>query len=322
MERLNMHAMLVDTDKSLVWSEVPEPPLKENDVLIEVHAAALNRADLLQRAGAYPSPPGWPEWMGLEVSGVVLAAPSKSRWRKGDKVCALLGGGGYAERAAVQENMVLPVPKGLSLEEAAAIPEVFTTSYLNLYLEAGVKRGDTVLIHAGASGLGTAAIQIAKSFGATVLTTVGSPEKAAFVRTIGADIVVNHKVDALGTVMDKHPVDIALDCVAGSAMGSCVVKMSPGGRWVVIATLAGAKTEIDMNIFFRKGLRLIGSTLRNRPSEMKGQILASLEKKFWSRFSSGKLKSIIYKTLPMSRVEEAHEILQRNENLGKVVLTL
>ena len=317
-----MHAMLVDAAKKLVWREVPEPEPKANEVLVEVHAAALNRADLLQRAGEYPPPPGWPAWMGLEVSGIVLHAPSGSRWRTGARVCALLGGGGYAERVAVPDNLVLPVPENLSLAEAAAIPEAFATSYLNLCLEAGMKAGDTVFIQAGASGLGMAAIQLAKVFGATVMTTVGTPAKAEFVRKLGADIVVNRKTDDLGAVMDKHPVDIALDCAVGPAMGNYVGRLAPGGRWIVIATLAGARTEIDMNVFFRKGLRLIGSTLRSRTSPMKAQILAALEKELWGGFSSGKIKALVYKTLPMAQAEEAHAILQRQENMGKVVLTL
>ncbi len=315
-----MRAMLVDDAKRLVWSEVQDPEPKAGEALIEVHAAALNRADLMQRAGEYPSPPGWPEWMGLEVAGVVLKAPAGSRWKTGDKVCALLGGGGYAEKVAAPSEMLLPVPKGLSMEEAAALPEAFATSYLNLKLEAGMKAGDTVLIQAGASGLGMAAIQLAKAFGAKVMTTVGSSEKADFVHKLGADFIVNRKSDDLASVMDAHPVDIAMDCVAGPGMGACVEQMARGGRWVVIATLAGAKTEIDMNVFFRKGLKLIGSTLRSRSSEMKAQILSSLEKELWGKFSSGELKSIVHASLPMSKAEEAHDILAKQKNLGKVVL--
>lgn len=172
-----MYAVLVDEKQNLNWTEVPDPVAGENEVLIEIHAAALNRADLLQRAGKYPPPPGWPEWMGLEVAGIVLSAPADSRWKKGDKVCALLGGGGYAEKVAVPQNMVLPVPHGLSMTEAAALPEAFATSCLNLCIEAGMKSGDTVFIQAGASGLGIAAIQLAKAFGAKVIATVGSDKK-------------------------------------------------------------------------------------------------------------------------------------------------
>lgn len=317
-----MHAVLIGPDKSLAWREVPDPAPKAGEVLIEIHAAALNRADLLQRDGNYPSPPGWPDWPGLEVAGKVLHAPAGSRWRPGDAVCALLGGGGYAERIAVPAGMVLPVPKGLSMAEAAAIPEVFATAYLNLRLEAGMKAGDVVFIQAGASGLGAAAIQLAKDAGATVLTTVGSGEKAAFVRQLGADVVINHRTGDLAAALEAHPVDIALDCVAGPNLGACLERMARGGRWVVIATLGGAKTEINLNAFFRKGLRLIGSTLRSRSPEEKTRILAALEAELWDKFSAGRIKPVIHRVLPIAGVEAAHGILQRQENLGKVVLTV
>ena len=317
-----MHAVLVDEEQALVWSEVPDPVPQANEILVEVHAAALNRADLMQRAGNYPPPPGCPEWMGLEVAGVVISAPEQSRWEIGDKVCALLGGGGYAERVAVPADMALPIPAGLSIAEAAAIPEAFATSYLNLCLEGGMKAGDIVLIQAGASGLGMAAIQLVKQLGGKVMTTVSTEEKAEFVRKLGADVVVNRTTDDLVAIMDEHPVDIALDCVSGPALGQCIEKMAVGGRWIVIATLGGATTEIDMNTFFRRGIKLIGSTLRSRPSEMKAEILAGLEKTLWPAFSSGTIKPVIYKALPITQAEEAHAILERRENIGKVVLTV
>lgn len=317
-----MYAILVDQAQNLAWQEVPDPVRKAGEVLIDIHATALNRADLLQREGNYPPPPGWPEWMGLEVAGVVAEAPEGGRWKVGDKVCALLGGGGYAERAAVPADMVLPVPMGLSMVEAAAIPEAFATSYLNLCLEGGMRAGETVLLQAGASGLGIAALQLVKTFGGKVMTTVSTEEKVEFVRSLGADFVVNRTVDDLGAAMDEHPIDIALDCICGPGLGQCIGKMALGGRWIAIATLGGAMTEIDMNTFFRRGLKLIGSTLRSRSTEMKAQILADLEKLLWPSFSSGAVKPVIYKTLPITEAEEAHAVLQRRENLGKVVLTV
>ncbi|MBU4461281.1 MAG: NAD(P)H-quinone oxidoreductase [Verrucomicrobia bacterium] len=317
-----MRAVLVNEGQSLVWTEVPDPVPKAGELLVDVHAAALNRADLLQRAGTYPPPPGWPEWMGLEVAGVVIEAPVDGRWRAGDKVCALLGGGGYAERVAVPANMAMRVPEGLSMVEAAAIPEAFATSYLNLCIEGGMKAGDTVLIQAGASGLGIAAIQLVKALGGTVMTTVSTDRKAAFVRSLGADIVINRTVDDLGAAMDEHPADVALDCISGPGLGPCIEKMAIGGRWIVIATLGGTMTELNMNTFFRRGLKLIGSTLRSRPPEMKAEILADLERTLWPSFSSGVLRPVIYKTLPITEAEEAHAILQRRENIGKVVLTV
>ena len=316
-----MHAILVDERQALVWAEVPDPAPKAGEIVVDVQATALNRADLMQRAGNYPPPPGWPEWMGLEVAGVVSHAPAGGRWKVGDRVCALLGGGGYAERVAVPAEMALPVPEGLSMVEAAAIPEAFATAYLNLCLEAGLRAGDTVLIQAGASGLVTAAIQLVKFLGGTVLTTVGTAEKVEFVRRLGADVVINRVTDDLGAALEEHPVDIALDCVGGPDLGRHIGKMAAGGRWVVIATLGGAQTQLDVNLFFRRGLRLIGSTLRSRTPAMKAEILAGLERLLWGAFSAGTIRPIIYRTLPMTQAEAAHAVLQKRENLGKVVLT-
>ena len=317
-----MKAMLVNRKNEFVWNTVPDPVREENKVIIEVYAAALNRADLLQRAGNYPPPPGWPEWMGLEVSGTIMEASATSRWKTGDKACALLGGGGYAEKVAVPADMSLPVPEGLSMEEAAGIPEVYATAYLNFYLEAGIHAGDTVFIQAGASGLGLAAIQLAKLVGARVITTVGSDEKAEFVRRLGADLVINRKKESIEAVLAANPVDIALDCVSGPGFGKCLNTMAFGGRWIIIAALGGNRSEIILDTIYKKRLRIIGSTLRSRTSEMKAEILQSLRKMFWSKFSSGKIKSEIYRVLPMSQVEEAHRILAANENTGKVILTL
>ena len=317
-----MHAILINDNKSLDWCEVPDPVVKANEILVEVRAAALNRADLLQREGNYPPPPGWPQWMGLEVAGVVLQSPPGGRWRVGDKVCALLGGGGYAEKVAVPADMALPIPAGLSMVEAGAIPEAFATSYLNLCLEGGLKAGETVFIQAGASGLGMAAIQLAKFLGAKVVTTVGSEDKERFVRDLGADVVINRKKEDVAAVMKQHPVDVAMDCVAGKKLGSCLETMACGGRWIVIATLGGAMSELNMTDFFKRGVKLIGSTLRSRTSEMKAEILAGLEKQLWPAFSSGKIRVLIHKTLPITEAEAAHAILRGQENLGKVVLTV
>ncbi len=315
-----MKAILIDHQKNLNWSDVCEPVRGENDILVEIHAAALNRADLMQREGNYPPPPGWPEWMGLEVAGVVLEAPENGRFKPGDQVCALLGGGGYAERVAIPADMALPVPDGLSMEQAAAIPEAFATSYLNICLEGGMKSGDTVFIQAGASGLGMAAIQLVKALGGKVVTTVGSQEKSEFVSELGADVIINRKNEDIAAVMEKHPVDIAMDCVAGPQLGRCLQTMSRGGRWIIIAALGGTTAELDMLDFFKRGVKLIGSTLRSRTSEMKAKILGELEEKLWDKFSTGQIKPVIYKTLPITQAQAAHAILQNNENLGKVVL--
>lgn len=317
-----MHIIKIESDKSLVWTQAPDPVAKADEVVIDIRAVGLNRADLLQRAGHYPPPPGWPDWMGLEVAGVISHAPDGGRWRVGDKVCALLGGGGYAQKVAVPADMVLSIPDGLSFVEAAALPEAFATSYLNLCMEGGMKAGDVVFIQAGASGLGMAAIQMAKALGAKVVTTVGSDDKAAFVKTLGADVVINRKTQDIAEVLAKHPVNVALDCVAGAELGRCLETVAHGCRWIVIATLGGAAANIDMNVFFRRGVKLIGSTLRSRSSEMKAEILAQLEKQFWPACAAGEIKSIVYKTLPITQADQAHAILQNNENLGKVILTV
>jgi NADPH2:quinone reductase len=317
-----MHAMIVDAQQNLIWTEVPDPAPRSDEILIEVHAAALNRADLLQRAGKYPPPPGWPEWMGLEVAGTVLAAPPGGRWRRGDRACALLGGGGYAEQVAAPEAMAMPIPKGLSMAEAASLPEVYATACLNLCLEAGLKAGETVLVHAAASGLGIAAIQLAKACGANVVATVRSPEKARAAQNYGADIVVDRRTDDLDAVLDQHPPDVVLDCVGGPDLGRHLGKMAVGGRWILVATLGGESAEIPLRPLLKRGLRLIGSTLRSRSPEVKARILRALEETVWPGLASGAIRTSVHRVLPIAQAAEAHAILQRNENIGKVVLTV
>lgn len=315
-----MKAQLITSDNLLQWSDVPDPVRKEGEIIIDIKAAGVNRADLMQRAGKYPPPPGWPEWPGLECAGVVLDAGPNCRFKVGDKVCALLGGGGYAERVAVPEGMVLPVPEGLSFAEAASIPETFATSFLNLRLEAGMKKEDKVFIQAGASGLGISAIQIAKAYGAKVITSVGSDEKADFVRNLGADVVVNHTKERISEAFKSFPPNVAMDCVCGPELGPCLENMARGGRWVIISTLGGEICQIDMRKFFKLGIRLIGSTLRSRTSEEKKNILASLEREFWPKFSDGSVRPVIHATFPIQQANDALAVLQARANVGKVIL--
>ena len=317
-----MYAMILDEKLDFRWAEVPDPVRKDGEVLIRVAAAAVNRADLMQKDGCYSSPPDWPRWCGLEVSGEVVEAPAASRFKPGDKVCALLGGGGYSELVTVPEGMVLPVPPGLSMVEAASLPEVWSTVYLNLQLEAGgIGKNDTLFVQAGASGVGLAAIQFGKLRGARVVTTVGSAAKADFVKRLGADVAVNHHEADLRQVLAQYPPNVALDCVGGKYMGECLEKMAFGGRWIMIATLAGGGTAIDLEKVWRKRLKLIGSTLRSRTSEEKTAILGALEKELWPLFTVRKLVSNIHAEFPIREVEAAHAVLRRNENIGKVVLT-
>ena len=251
----------------------------------------------------------------------MVAAPADAKVRPGDKVCALLGGGGYSELVAVPAGMVIPVPEGLSMTEAASLPEVWSTVYLNLMHEAGgMKPGDVFYMQAGASGVGLAAIQFAKRMGAEVITTVGSREKAAFVRKLGADYAVDYHTEDIRPVIAAHPPTVALDCVGGRLMGECFRHMAFGGRWIMIATLGGAETAIDLETVWRRRIRLIGSTLRSRTPEEKAAILQALERELWPLFSAGKLVTNIHAVLPVRQADEAHNILRRNENIGKVVL--
>ena len=317
-----MKAMILDEKLNFLWTDVPDPVRKADDVLIRVKAAAVNRADLMQKDGKYASPPDWPQWCGLEAAGEVVEAPENSPFQPGDAVCALLGGGGYSELVTVPAGMVIPVPEGLSFVEAATLPEVWCTVYLNLQFEAGgVKAGDVFYIQAAASGVGLAAIQLAKLYGAKVIASVGSAEKAEIVRKFGADIVVNYKEEDILPVLTENPPDIALDCIAGSKMGACFKQMKFGGRWIMIASMAGGATEIDLETVWRKRLKLIGSTLRSRTSEEKSRIMAALKNELSPLFSQKKLISNIHAVFPIQEVEAAHGVLRRSENVGKVVLT-
>ena len=324
-----MKAMLIDENKNLVWSEVENPIVKEDEMLIEIHAAALNRADLLQREGKYPSPEGCPEWMGLEVSGVIVkmgdSAQKRSHFKIGDKVCALLGGGGYAEFVSVRYDMVMPIPDGLSFEEAAALPEAFATSYLNLFIEGHLEEGQTAFIPAGASGLASVAIPMAKAFGARVITSVLSDEIAEKISGLGADIVINSATTDVSAVLEQeaimgHPVNVAMDCLSGEMLGKSLPFMAKGGYWIVISTLAGIETNVQLRPLLTKGLHLVGSMLRNRTPEMKAFILKELVDKVWSKIESGQIKSQIFQMLPMEKAEDAHAILKNSQNIGKVVL--
>lgn len=326
-----MKAILVNDDKSLRWDFVPDPVIGNDEVLVKIEAAAVNRADLMQRAGDYPPPPGAPDWMGLEISGEIVklgeGAKENSDWKIGDKVCALLGGGGYAEYAAVRYDMLMPVPKGCTMVEAAAIPEAASTAYLNLFIEGGIKEGDTLLMLAGTSGLASVVIPMAKAFGVRVITTVRSDKKAEAIAHLGADkVIVTSKEDlaeALKAELESgRGVDVAIDCLGGEMMGECLPYLTHGARWIMIAALAGQKTEIDLKNIYVRNVRIIGSTLRSRTPEVKAQILAELVKNVFPKIEEGLIKPTIYKVFPIVKAEDAHAVLQRGENVGKVVLTV
>ncbi len=318
--------MLIDENKNFVWSDVAEPVVGAHDVCIEIHAAALNRADLLQRQGKYPSPKGCPPWMGLEVAGVVReTGAAVTKWRKGDRVCALLGGGGYAEAVAVDEGMVMPIPGKLTFAEAASLPEAYATCYLNLFREGGYRPGETLFFPAGASGLASVGIPMAKAFGAYVITSVLTDEIAEKIAPLRADrVIVSAREDTAQVIREEaekgHPMDVAIDCLAGETIGQCFPYVNEGCRWVLISTLAGVTTTVPLRALLTKGIVLKGSMLRKRSVQEKSDILAALVTQIWPKLADGSIRPIIYQTLPIAQAEAAHEILERGENIGKVVL--
>lgn len=321
-----MKAIVINKDQTLSYTDVPNPVIKDGEVLIEVYASALNRADLLQREGNYPPPPGCPDWPGLEVAGVIKeVSPSVTRWKVGDKVCALLGGGGYAEYVSVTEDMVMPIPEGLSFVEASAIPEVYMTAYLNLFHVGNAKAGETLLMNAGASGLASAVIPMAKAFGLRVITTVLGQDKVKEVAYLKADRVVDTTIEDIAEVLKEEekngtPVNLAIDCLAGEKLGECLKYVARGARWIQIASLAGDISQVDFRNIFVKNIRIIGSTLRSKTPEEKGQLLSELVQKTWCKFESGEVKVKIYKTFPLEKADDAQQVLYRGENVGKVVL--
>ena len=321
-----MYAMLINDNKDLVWSRVEDPTAGDHQVIIKIHAAALNRADLLQRQGKYPSPKGCPPWMGLEVAGVITeTGAAVTKYKVGDRVCALLGGGGYAEYVAADEGMVMPIPSGLSMEQAASLPEAYATCYLNLFKEGRFKEGETLFFPAGASGLASVGIPMAKAFGAYVITSVLDAGKKEAVAYLGADVVIDSSKEDTAEVLaceaeNGHPVDVAIDCLAGETIGKAFPYVNEGCRWVIISTLDGVTTNLPLRALLTKGIELKGSMLRKRSVAEKSELLSELVDKVWGKIESGLIKPRIYKVLPIAEAEAAHAILERGENVGKVVL--
>lgn len=323
-----MKAMLVKNEK-LVMSEVEMPSPKSGEVLIKIHAIGINRADLLQRKGTYPSPKGWPEWPGLEVAGVIAGMSNEAidgaNFKIGDKVCALLGGGGYAEYVCAPVGMVMPMPKNLSFEEASVLPEAYATSYLNLFFEGKLQKGQTAFIPAGASGLASVAIPMAKAFGARVITSVLSDDIAEKIKPLGADVIINSTREDVSSVLqceeeNGNPVSVSMDCLCGETLGKSLPYMAEGGYWIVISTLAGTESKVLLRPLLTKGLHLVGSMLRKRSSEYKAKLLTELVEKVWPKLENGEIQPSVYKILPFEQANEAQDILERGENIGKVVL--
>ncbi|HRN68678.1 MAG TPA: NAD(P)H-quinone oxidoreductase [Promineifilum sp.] len=322
-----MKAIVVHGEKNaprLVWEDVADIGYGEDEALVDVRATAVNRADLSQARGNYPPPPGASHILGLEMAGVIRAVGANVvGWRPGDRVCALLPGGGYAGQVAVPAGMLLRLPDNWSFAQGAAVPEVWYTAYINLFDEGQLKAGETALIHAGASGVGTAAIQLALDAGARAIATAGSEEKVAFCRELGA-LAINYKTqDFLEQVMvvtDGKGVDVILDPVGGSYLASNVAALRRFGRLVNIGLLGGAKGELNMGQLLGKRLHIVGSTLRTRPVEEKIAITRRFAAEIMPRLADGRLRPIIDTTFPIAEAQAAHEYVLANRNTGKVIL--
>ncbi len=321
-----MKAITIGEDSSLDWSNFPDPELKQGEVLIEVSASAINRADLMQRRGLYPPPAGASPILGLECSGIVTqVSETVDRFKEGDPVCALLAGGGYAQKVAVDQGSVLPVPAGLTLLEAASLPEVYATAWLNLFIEAGLRPGEKVILHAGASGVGTAAIQLCKAFGSPSFVTAGSEEKLAFCRSLGATDGFNRHdgsfLQAAKAFSGAVGVDVVLDPVGGAYLEDNLNVLGLYGRLVLIGLMGGSNREINLGQLMVKRLRVIGSTLRARSLIEKAAIIEDLQERVWPKISEGEIRPVIDKVFPMQAAAEAQDWVATDQTIGKVVLT-
>jgi NADPH2:quinone reductase len=291
------------------------PKPAPGEVLIRVAAAGINRPDVMQRLGKYPPPPGASPILGLEVAGTVIHAAG--RWHEGDRVCALVAGGGYAELCAAPAVQCLPVPWGFSMVEAAALPETFFTVWVNVFQRGRLRTGETILIHGGSSGIGTTAIQLARAFGARVITTAGSDAKCEACRKLGADMAINYKT---GDFAELRDIDVVLDMVGGSYFAKNLQVLAPNGRIVQIATQQGNKVELDLHAMMQRGATITGSTLRPRTPEYKGAIARELEEKVWPLLARGEVRPVIDRVFPLEQAAEAHARIEKSEHIGKIVL--
>lgn len=313
--------------ESLVWTEVPDPEPGPGEVLIEIAASAVNRADLLQRQGRYRPPTGASPYPGLECSGRIGAVGAGvTGFVDGDAVCALLTGGGYAEKVVVPAGQVLPVPHGLSLVEAAGLMETACTVWSNVFMLAGLKAGDTFLVHGGAGGIGTTAIQIAGRLGARVFATAGSSRKLELCRELGAEVVVNYRdedfVERVQAATDGLGVDVILDNMGASYLERNVAALAVGGRLAVIGLQGGVKGELNLNTLLMKRATVRATSLRARPSEEKAAIVDAVRAAVWPLVESGDVRVVVDRTVPVADAAEAHRVVEAGEHVGKVVLTV
>ncbi|MFP6834671.1 MAG: NAD(P)H-quinone oxidoreductase [Pseudomonadales bacterium] len=315
---------IVTNNGDLSWAEVADPELGVGQVSIRVHATAVNRADLVQRSGGYPPPAGASDILGLECAGEVLAiGEGVTRVQPGDRVCALLSGGGYAEQVVVPAGQVLPVPAGLDMLQAASIPEVFATAYLNLYMEADLQRGERVLLHAAASGVGTAAIQLCNTTNNPCFATAGSADKIDRCQTLGADAGWDRTEGSfLQAVTQWGEVDVVLDPVGAAYLNDNLSCLKIDGRLVLIGLLSGAEVQLNLGLLLMKRLRVIGSTLRARSVPSKAAIMDALQANVWPHFVDGTIKPIIEEVMPIVDADRAHQLLASDQTFGKVVLQL
>jgi putative PIG3 family NAD(P)H quinone oxidoreductase len=311
--------------EALAPEERPVPVPGPTEVLVRVRAAGVNRPDVMQRKGQYPPPPGAPDIPGLEIAGDVVAVGGKvTRWKIGDKICALVPGGGYAEYCVTEEATALPVPKGFSYVEAAALPETFMTVWHNVFERGALKSGDTFLVHGGSSGIGTTAIMLAKQFGATVIATAGSPEKCEACRKLGADVAIDYnKEDFVAVTKEatgKKGANLILDMIGGDYVDRNFDAAAVEGRIVQIATQKGTKVTADLRRLMLKRLTLTGSTLRARPVSDKAEIARALEAKVWPLLEAGKVRPVIDSTFPLAKATEAHARMETSLHIGKIML--
>lgn len=310
----------------LTVSDLPDPEPGPGDVVIAVAATAVNRADLLQRKGFYPPPPGAPDTIGLECSGTVAAVGTDvDGWQVGDEVCALLAGGGYAERVVVPAGQVMPLPAGVDVVTAAALPEVACTVWSNVFMVAGLAPDETLLVHGGAGGIGTFAIQLASALGARVLTTAGSAAKLATCTALGADIAINYResdfVAAVKDATDGHGADVILDNMGASYLGRNVDALATEGRLVIIGMQGGTKGELDIGVLLRKRGAVIATALRSRPTGEKAAICRAVVEHVWPLVADGLVKPVVHTSLPLAEAAAAHALMEAGDNVGKILLT-
>lgn len=322
-----MHAIVAESTDRLLWREVPDPQLQAGELLIEVSAAGVNRADTLQAAGHYPPPPGASDILGLEASGVVAELGADlTGWTVGQPVCALLAGGGYAELVAVPAAQVMPIPDGVGLHEAAALPEVACTVWSNLVMAAGLQAGQTVLIHGGGSGIGTHAVQVAREIGARVAVTAGSSPKLELARDLGADVLINYREDDFVERMTEvGGADVILDLLGASYLDRNIDALAADGRLVIIGMQGGVKGELNIGKLLGKRAGVIGTTLRARPVDGphgKGAVVAETVRNVWPMVAAGRVRPVIGAELPVDEAAEAHRLLTAGEVSGKVLLRI